>query len=63
MNLRIPMLFKNAFAGGTYNATLYIQNTDPAFSATVDIHFYDSTGSLTCTMPSDTLAPLASKGY
>jgi hypothetical protein len=62
-SLRAPMLFKNAFAGGTYNAALYIQNTDPDLSATVDIDFYDSTGSLTCSLTGETIAALATQGY
>lgn len=62
-SLRVPMLFKNAFAGGTYNAALYIQNTDPALAATVDIDFYDSNGSLTCSLTGESVAALATKGY
>ncbi len=62
-SLRVPMLFKNAFAGGTYNAALYIQNADPALAATVDIDFYDSNGSLTCSLTGETIAALATKGY
>jgi hypothetical protein len=50
----LPMLFKQAFAGDTYNAAFYIQNTE-ASAATVITKFYDSTGALTC-MRSDTLA-------
>jgi hypothetical protein len=61
--LRAPMLFKNAFAGGTYNAALYIQNTDPGLSATVNIDFYDSNGSLTCSLTGETIAALATQGY
>ncbi len=57
----LPMLFKDAF-GGSYDSAFYVQNLDPAQSAGVTIDFYDSSGSLTCTLP-DTLAPLASRGY
>lgn len=62
-SLRAPMLFKNAFAGGRYNAALYIQNTDPSLSATVAIYFYDSNGSLTCSLTGETIAALATQGY
>jgi hypothetical protein len=58
----VPMLFKGAF-GGTYNAALYVQNTDSLDSATFSIDYYDSTGQLTCSVSGETLAPLASKGY
>jgi hypothetical protein len=61
-SLRVPMLFKGAF-GGTYNAALYIQNTDPALDATVEIAFYDSNGSLTCSLTGETIAARATKGY
>ena len=63
LNMYAPMLFKNAFAGGSYNAALYIQNTDPSLAATVDIDFYDSTGSLTCSLPGESIAARATKGY
>ncbi len=56
-----PMLFKGAF-GGSYNAALYVQNLDVIHTASINVKFYDSTGTLTCSMP-DTVAPLASKGY
>jgi hypothetical protein len=62
-NMYVPMLFKNAFAGGSYNAALYIQNTDPALAAMVDIDFYDSDGSLTCSLTGESIAALATKGY
>jgi hypothetical protein len=55
------MLFKAAF-GGSYNSAFYIQNVDPASTASVTIRFYDSSGSETCSQ-TDTIAPLASKGY
>jgi CSLREA domain-containing protein len=58
----LPMLFKGAF-GGTYNAAFYVQNTAAYQTADITIKYYDSNGNLTCTMPIDTLAPLASKGY
>lgn len=57
----LPMLFKNAF-GGTYNAAFYIQNINSSNTATVTIKYYDETGNLSCTT-SDTILPLASKGY
>ena len=61
LNAYVPMLFKDAF-GGSYNSALYIQNVDPANTANVTIHFYDSNGSEICSQ-SDTIASLASKGY
>ena len=57
----IPMLFKGAF-GGSYNAAFYVQNVDPSNAANITIAYYDNTGTLNCTK-SDTVAPLASKGY
>ncbi len=61
-NVYVPMLFKDAFAGGAYDAALYIQNVDSSSSANVTMKYYDTSGALTCTQ-TDTLAPLASKGY
>lgn len=61
-SLRVPMLFKGAF-GGTYNAALYIQNTDSALDAAIDIDFYDSNGNLTCSLTGETIPALATKGY
>ncbi|MGE5376762.1 MAG: PQQ-dependent sugar dehydrogenase [Bacteroidota bacterium] len=61
LNAFIPMLFKAAF-GGAYNAALYIQNIDPGATASVTIRFYDDSGSEVCSQ-TDTIAPLASKGY
>lgn len=60
-SLRVPMLFKAAF-GGSYNAALYVQNTDAATPASIRINYYDASGNLTCFVD-DTLAALASKGY
>ena len=57
----LPMLFKNAY-GGSYDSAFYVQNVDPANTATLTIKYYDSAGALTCTA-SDTVAPFASKGY
>jgi hypothetical protein len=56
------MLFKNAFSAGSYDSALYIQNVDASTPSNITIKYYDSVGTLTCTVP-DTLAPLASKGY
>ena len=57
----IPMLFKDAF-GGSYDSALYVENLDTSNTANITIHFYDSSGNETYSMP-DTIAPLASKGY
>ncbi len=57
----IPMLFKDAF-GGSYDSAFYVQNTHTTNTANLTIKFYDSTGALSCTK-SDTISPLASKGY
>ncbi|MGE5375660.1 MAG: hypothetical protein ACM3XO_11445 [Bacteroidota bacterium] len=57
----IPMLFKGAF-DGSYNAAFYLQNTDTANTANITIKYYSSTGNLDCTK-TDTILPLASKGY
>jgi len=57
----VPMLFKGAF-GGSYNSAFYVQNVDAANTASVTIRFYDSSGNETCSQ-SDSLAPLASRGY
>jgi hypothetical protein len=59
----LPMLFKNAFANGGYDSAFYVQNVDPTNTAALDIKYYDSMGSLTCTVTTETVAPLASKGY
>jgi sugar lactone lactonase YvrE len=59
----VPMLFKNAYASGSYDAALYIQNVNPSTTATLDIKYYDLAGTLTCTVTTETIAPLASKGY
>jgi hypothetical protein len=54
LNSYLPMLFKKAFGGGSYNSAFYIQNTESS-AATVTTSFYDSTGALTCTR-NDTLS-------
>ena len=59
----VPMLFKNAFGSGSYDAALYIQNVDPTNTANLTIKYYDLAGALTCTVSGETVAPLASKGY
>jgi hypothetical protein len=60
LNAYVPMLFKNMW--GSYNAALYIQNVDDLNSADITLKFYDSAGTLTCSLP-DSIEPLASKGY
>ena len=45
----LPMLFKNAY-GGSYDSAFYVQNVDPANTATLTIKYYDSAGALTCTV-------------
>jgi len=57
----IPMLFKGAF-GGSYNAAFYVQNVHASNPASLTIQYYNDSGVLNCTK-TDTLAPLASKGY
>jgi hypothetical protein len=57
----IPMLFNGAY-GGSYNSAFYIQNVHASNSASITMKYYDSTGALNCTR-TDTIAPLASKGY
>jgi predicted outer membrane repeat protein len=59
----VPMLFKNAYTSGSYDAAFYIQNVNPSTTANLNIKYYDLTGTLTCTVTTDTIAPLASKGY
>ena len=56
----VPMLFKGAFSGGTYNAALYIQNVS-ASAATLSLEFTDSSGAVVYAK-ADTLDPHASKG-
>ncbi len=56
-----PMLFKQAFSS-TYNAALYVQNVHPTDSASFTLKFYDTSGSLSCSLP-DSLAHSASRGY
>jgi hypothetical protein len=55
-----PMLFRSMWT--VYDSGLFIQNVDPANSTDFTIHYYDSTGALSCTH-SDTLAPMASRYY
>jgi hypothetical protein len=57
----IPMLFRNAY-GGSYDAALYVQNLNPNTTANITVKYYKTDGTLTCT-DTDTVAPLASKGY
>ena len=57
----VPMLFKQAF-DGSYDSALYIQNVDSRNMAHITIKFYNANGAQIHSM-SDTLAPLASKGY
>ncbi len=61
LTAHVPMLFKGAF-GGSYNSAFYLQNSHASNPATVTIKYYDSTGTLNCTK-TDTIAPLASRGY
>jgi len=56
----MPMLFKGAF--GSYDSAFYVQNVHASNTASITIKYYDNAGTLNCTK-SDTLAPLASKGY
>lgn len=58
----VPMLFKNAFAGGAYKAAFYIQNLNPVTTANITIKYYNNAGNLGCTV-TNTIPPLASRGY
>jgi hypothetical protein len=58
----VPMLFKNAFAGGAYKAAFYIQNLNSTTTANITIKYYNSAGNLGCSV-TDTIPRLASKGY
>lgn len=58
----VPMLFKNAFSGGSYKAAFYVQNLDASNTANISIQYYNSAGTLNCTV-TDSISPLASKGY
>lgn len=58
----VPMLFKNAFAGGAYKAAFYIQNLNSTTTANITIKYYNSAGTLGCSV-TDTIPKLASKGY
>jgi len=60
--VHVPMLFSKSFSGD-YISALYIQNLDPAFTATFSLKFYDTSGNLTCTMLNQQRAPLAARGY
>ncbi len=44
----VPMLFRKAFAGGSYNAALYLQNVSGA-SADVSIEYVDNAGAVAAT--------------
>ena len=57
----IPMLFKDAF-GGSYDSALYVENLNSTYTANITIHFYNNSGTETYFM-TDTVSPLASKGY
>lgn len=48
--------------GGSYDAAYYVQNLSSTTTANITIKYYDSSGSLTCTVL-DTVTILASKGY
>ena len=56
----VPMLFKGTF--GSYDSAFYVQNVHTSNTASITIQYYDSSGTLNCTK-TDTIAPLASKGY
>lgn len=58
----LPMLFKNAFSGGTYKSAFYIQNIDDWNAASVTIKYYNEAGALSC-MATETIPPMASRGY
>jgi hypothetical protein len=58
----VPMLFKGAF-DGTYNSAFYVQNLHASSTANIIIKYYNSAGTLSCTVTGQTVAPLASKGY
>jgi surface protein len=57
----VPMLFKDAFSGGSYKSALYIQNlgSDPA---SLTIEFINDSGATVHTV-NEPLAAKASKGY
>jgi hypothetical protein len=57
----LPMLFKKAFGGGSYNSAFYVQNTSTN-TATFDIAYYNLDGSVVCTV-NDSLTQGASEGY
>jgi hypothetical protein len=61
LNAYLPMLFKNAYAYGSYQSAFYIQNTS-ASAANVEISFYDSAGVLSCVKSID-LAAGATEGF
>jgi|GEM_PF-2393519 len=58
----LPMLFKNAFGGGTYKSAFYIQNIHDSNPANVTIKYFNDAGVLNCTETA-VVAPRASTGY
>ncbi len=58
----VPMLFKNAFTADSYKSAFYIQNLSASANANITIKYYNSTGTLGCSV-TDTISKLASKGY
>ena len=57
----VPMLFKDAFAGGSYKSALYIQNLGDS-PANLSIEFRNDAGTVVHTI-NESLAAKASKGY
>jgi hypothetical protein len=57
----LPMLFKKAFGGGSYNSAFYVQNAS-VNTAAFSITYYNLDGSVACTV-NDSLAQGSSKGY
>jgi hypothetical protein len=49
-------------AYGTYDSAFYVQNVNSSTPANITIQYYKTDGTLSCT-DTDTIAPLASKGY
>jgi hypothetical protein len=60
-SMYVPMLFNGSF-DGSYNSAFYVQNVNGSNPASITIKFYDSQGTLNCTL-NDTVSALASKGY
>ena len=56
----LPMLFRNTW--GVYHSAAYILNLDENDPAQVQLDFFDTNGSHTCTM-TDTIPPLSSHGF